>query len=362
MSFLQIILLISSLVLIYMIANAWYYRKLRFFHSLLFVGWSTAIIILTFNPGLLTGLAQLTGVARGADFLVYTSIIALGFVFFSLLQHLLKQQQDMTRICTAHALREYGYDASKIIHSSLSSDYKASYCFLIRAYNESSVLWSVIDEIIHAWFSTIVICNDGSRDTTAQLIDQKIAEYPNARIIGLHHLINRWPGAANKTLFAFADRYGRLLGIEWFVTYDADGQMSISDMERFMTHADVSRRDVVIGSRFVKGGSSDNMPWLRRIILRWSRVVTYIFNGIWMTDVSTGYRMYHTDSIGRIDLISDRFGYQNDVIESIRTHRLRYTEIPVHIKYTDYSLAKGQSNMSALKILVRLVYQSLFYK
>ena len=72
--------------------------------------------------------------------------------------------------------------------------------------------------------------------------------------------------------------------------------------------------------------------------------------------------MYHADCIGHIRLVSDRFGYQNDVIESLHTYHLRYTEIPVHIKYTDYSLAKGQSNMSALKILVRLVYQSLFYK
>jgi len=360
MSFLQIILVCSSLVLIYLIFNARRCKKLRFFHAILFARWSASIIILTFNPELLTRLANITGVARGADFLIYVSIIGLSFLFFSLLQHLLKQQQEMTRLCTAHALREYSISTKS--NTFLSKDDKSSYCFLIRAYNEATILWSVIDEIITAWFSTIVIVNDGSRDDTEGVIDAKIQQYPHIRIIGLHHLVNRWPGAANKTLFAFAHRYSKSLGIEWFVTYDADWQMCIDDMETFISHADHTRRDVVIGSRFVAGGSSDNMPVMRRIILRGSRVVTYIFNGIWMTDVSTGYRMYHADCIGRMDLVSDRFGYQNDVIDSLRTHHLRYIEIPVHIKYTEYSLAKGQSNLSALKILVNLVYQSLFYK
>lgn len=72
--------------------------------------------------------------------------------------------------------------------------------------------------------------------------------------------------------------------------------------------------------------------------------------------------MYRADSIVHISLVSDRFGYQNDIVESIRLHHLRYIEIPVHIAYTEYSLSKGQSNMSAFRILINLIYQSIFYK
>lgn len=209
---------------------------------------------MTFDPGILTRLAQITGVERGADFIVYNALIFLCFVFFSLLQHLLKQQQDMTRLCTAHALREYEWDMESG-HYSLSSSVdasKASFAFLIRAYNEEQTLGGVIDEIVAAGFSTLIICNDGSKDGTADVIASKQKQYTDCRIIDIHHLINRGPGAANKTLFAFASRYGKSLGIQWFVTYDADGQMSIADMQTFITHADVSRRDVVIGSRFVE--------------------------------------------------------------------------------------------------------------
>jgi hypothetical protein len=77
------------------------------------------------------------------------SIIFLVFVFFSLLQNLINQQQEITRMCTGQALREYK------LHNTLSiptkeKDLKDNYIFLIRAYNEASVLRLVIDEIIAA--------------------------------------------------------------------------------------------------------------------------------------------------------------------------------------------------------------------
>ena len=116
--------------------------------------------------------------------------------------------------------------------------------------------------------------------------------------------------------------------------------MSIDDMKTFMNYADSTKYDVIIGSRFVPGASTENMPFLRKIILRGARIITYIFNGLRVTDVPTGYRMYSVESISKIQLISDRFSYQNDIIESIRHHHLKFIEVPVHIKYTEYSLKK----------------------
>jgi hypothetical protein len=138
--------------------------------------------------------------------------------------------------------------------------------------------------------------------------------------------------------------------------------MSIDDMDTFIQYGDHNKYDIVIGSRFVKWASTENMPWMRKIILRWARIITYIFNGLRITDVPTGYRMYHITAIPKIKIRSDWFSYQNDIIESIRHYHLRFIEIPVHIKYTDYSLQKWQSNMSAFKILIRLIYSSLFHR
>ena len=81
------------------------------------------------------------------------------------------------------------------------------------------------------------------------------------------------------------------------MTFDADGQMDVHDMDTFMTHANHIKYDIVIGSRFVKGARVDNMSAFRKLILIGGRVVTYVFNGLRVTDVPTGYRMYHKDII-----------------------------------------------------------------
>jgi hypothetical protein len=362
LSLLQLILISSTSILLFLIIDAWKRKKLRIFHALIFIASVASILFVSIYPNILDHIARTVWVEKGSDFLVYIAIIFLWFVFFSLLQNLIQQQQELTRLCTWQALREY----ITFHHTTLQqipSHTKNEYLFLIRAYNEASVLRSVIDEIIEAWFSQIVIVNDGSKDETEQVILQASQDYINkARIIWLHHVINRGPWAANKTLFTFASRFGASLWAKRCVTYDADGQMDINDMKTFIRHADHHKYDIIIGSRFVEWWSTENMPWMRRIILRGARIITYIFNGLWITDVPTWYRMYHITTLPKIQIISDWFSYQNDIVESIRHHHLRFIEIPVHIKYTDYSLQKWQSNLSALKILIRLIYSSLFHR
>jgi hypothetical protein len=53
-------------------------------------------------------------------------------------------------------------------------------------------------------------------------------------------------------LFAFISQYGNTLDAERYVTYDADGQMSIDDMNTFIQYTDKNKYDIIIGSRFVK--------------------------------------------------------------------------------------------------------------
>lgn len=313
--------------------------------------------MVAFQPQLLQNLWKFVGVERGADFLVYIAILGLGVTVFSLIQYLLHQQQELTRLTSA--LAQISPSPQALISPTSSKD---NYLFLIRAYNEAQVLGEVIDEIIHHGFSNIAICNDWSSDQTKQVIEQKISSYPHIRIFLLNHMINRWPGAANKTLFSFAKNSLQSLDCQWAVSYDADGQMDIKDMNTFMHAAQTQKFDIIIGSRFIAWWSSSNIPFARKVVLRWGRIITYIFNGLRLSDVSSGYRLYNKYALDHISIYSDRFSYQNDIVESIRRHRLRLAEVPIHIRYTDYSLAKGQSNLSAFKILVRLIYSSLFHR
>lgn len=215
--------------------------------------------------------------ARGADIIVYVAIIFLVYLYFSNINQQTRYVYEMTRIVTAQALQQFDLKKDEFRHP-VSTQQKDAYVFLIRAYNEATTIGTVIDEIIAAGFGKIVVCNDGSRDATCQIVEAKQIEYPDAIIICLTHLVNRGPGAANKTLFAFIAAYADRLGVEWLVTFDADGQMDVGDMDVFMRYADHSQYDVIIGSRFVEGAVVENMPMFRKFLLIGGRVITYIFN------------------------------------------------------------------------------------
>lgn len=361
MTVFQIILICTWAIFVLFAIDLYQRQKFNLLHFLVFFGGTALIIIFSFRPDLLQSVGSFFGVARGADIIVYVAIIFLAYLYFGLINQQTKYAYELTRIVTARSVQQ-ATQQLPLLPDSKDETPKDRYAFLVRAYNEATVIGTVIDEIVAEGFRKIVVCDDGSKDTTRQIVLDKQSAYPDATIICLSHAVNRWPGAANKTLFSFAVQYAERLHVDRFVTFDADGQMDVHDMDTFMTHANHIKYDIVIGSRFVKGARVDNMPAFRKLILIGGRVVTYVFNGLRVTDVPTGYRMYHKDIIWKIHLTSDRFSYQHEVIDSIAKHHLRFVEVPVHIRYTAYSLSKGQSNMSALKILKELIYKTFFFK
>jgi hypothetical protein len=75
------------------------------------------------------------------------------YLFFELIHKQTRQQAETTRLCTAHALREYEQDQQAGLTTLLpinNTDSKARFGFLIRAYNEATTIGAVIDEIIDA--------------------------------------------------------------------------------------------------------------------------------------------------------------------------------------------------------------------
>lgn len=97
------------------------------------------------------------------------------------------------------------------------------------------MLGTVIDDIMLYGFTTIVIVDDGSRDDTLSLVASKQQQYPDARIIVITHLINRGPGAANKTLFEASYTLARIdHNLKRLITVDADDQMNIADTAKFL--------------------------------------------------------------------------------------------------------------------------------
>ncbi|MEI8008275.1 MAG: hypothetical protein WCI00_02270 [bacterium] len=91
-------------------------------------------------------------------------------------------------------------------------------------------------------------------------------------------------------------------------------------------------------------------------------MVTRIFYGTNVTDPHIGYRVISLPALRKFIITADGMHYANEVNEQIKRHHMKYREIPVHIKYTEYSLQKGQKNSNSLKLASEMIYKKIFFR
>ena len=221
--------------------------------------------------------------------------------------------------------------------------------FLIRSYNEWDHLLSTIEHIKNWWFDKILVVDDGSTDWTEEKLKFR------DDIFYVRHLINRWGGAALETWFEWVRKYADKYWIKYVVTFDADLQHDIADIKNFIKAMETENPDVVLGSRFLKN-TYENMPFLRKLILLWGKIFTWIFSNIKVSDPHNGYRMFKVDVIKKIHLTMDGFEYASELIDLLAKNKFKIIEIPVNIKYTEYSLSKGQKNSNAFNIALKMIW------
>jgi hypothetical protein len=101
---------------------------------------------------------------------------------------------------------------------------------------------------------------------------------------------------------------------------------------------------------------------MRKIVLWGAKLLTRMMNGMRITDPHNGYKCFKLESLQQIVLTTDTTAYANELIDEYKRLQLKVVELPVHIRYTDYSLGKGQKNSNALNILFELIYKKLFFR
>ena len=82
---------------------------------------------------------------------------------------------------------------------------------------------------------------------------------------------------------------------------------------------------------------------------------TNMTTGTRLTDAHNGLRVMRRDVVERLDITQNRMAHASELVEQIGAMKVRYGESPVHILYTDYSKAKGQSLWNSVNILVELI-------
>jgi hypothetical protein len=116
--------------------------------------------------------------------------------------------------------------------------------------------------------------------------------------------------------------------------------------------------DVTLGSRFLS--RQEGIPFARRILLKTAVIIQWVFYGLLLTDAHNGFRCLSRHAAEHIRIRSDRMEHASEIIEEIKVHKLRYKEVPVIIRYSEETLAKGHGGFAqACKVLFKMLMLKL---
>jgi glycosyltransferase involved in cell wall biosynthesis len=215
--------------------------------------------------------------------------------------------------------------------------------FVIPAFNEGQVIYQTIKPIINAGYKVVCV-DDGSTDDSAEL-----ASKAGAYVV--KHMINSGQGASIQTGFQFIMQSPeKFADAEYVVTFDADGQHSLSDLAGFILAMEKDPDlDIVLGSRFVSTNFMGSR--LKFYLLKLMAYISEYTLGVKLTDRHNGYRVIRKSKLGLFYIKSPGYEHADEFIYLISKNNLKYQEVATHIHYTEYSLSKGQPLINGVKML-----------
>ena len=199
-------------------------------------------------------------------------------------------------------------------------------------YNEEETIGTIVTKVLD-YVDEVVCVDDGSSDSSA-----RIAESCGA--IVHRHRVNRGYGGALKSLFAKA----REMNADALIILDSDGQHEPSDIPKLLKPILDGEAEFVIGSRFVAGGGSEDMPAYRRLGIKVITAASNLSSDLEIQDTQSGFRAFSKLAIERLRFDSEGMELSLEMLEDAHEKYLTIQEIPTVIRY---DVPKG-SNFTAL--------------
>ncbi len=191
----------------------------------------------------------------------------------------------------------------------------------IPAFNEEKNIAKIITNLKKVTDS-IIVCDDGSSDMTSE-----IAEGLGATVI--KHEKNKGYGAAINSIFKKCNEDN----VDVLVTFDADGQHRVEDLEPLLKPIIDNQSDIVIGSRFLDEKS--DIPNYRKIGIK---IITQVTNASIkqkLTDSQSGLRAYNKKVLQSINPSDIGMGISTEILIKASNKGFKITEVPIKILYGD---------------------------
>jgi len=212
---------------------------------------------------------------------------------------------------------------------------------IIPTYNEIENLDMIVRRVRAAVPSAeILVADDNSPDGTGVRADEIAAQDPSVQV--LHRAGKEGLGAAYVAGFGWAAEHG----FDAVVEMDADGSHAPEELPKLLDA--LLSADMVLGSRWVPGGTVVNWPYHRFLLSRGGNLYTRLALRMPIKDATGGYRAYRMpvlEKIGVEAVASQGYCFQVDLAWRAYRNGFRLVEVPIRFVEREYGTSKMSSSV-----------------
>ncbi|GAA1730175.1 polyprenol monophosphomannose synthase [Aeromicrobium alkaliterrae] len=211
---------------------------------------------------------------------------------------------------------------------------------VVPTYDEAESLPRLLDGLaVHAPDVDVLVVDDASPDGTGQIADRLARLDPRVHV--LHRSRKEGLGVAYRAGFAWA----LARDYDVVVEMDADGSHRPQDLPVILARVAQGDADLVLGSRWIPGGSVVNWPWYRRLISRGGTWYAQKALAIPVQDATGGFRAFRRATLESLPLeriASQGYCFQVDLVRRVLSAGMSVVEVPI----TFVERTQGRSKMS----------------
>ena len=232
-----------------------------------------------------------------------------------------------------------------------------SYLVIIPTYNEAESLPILLRDlaVLRGDLNYLVV-DDGSPDGTSDICEKLKSEIPGLEVLRRFKKTGLGSAYRDGYRYALEKNFGAVIQI------DADGSHQVSDLSKLLSKFESNPKvDLVIGSRWIKGGSVLNWTKHRETLSRLANIYSNFLLGLGVKDSTAGFRIYKTSTIKKLNLVgikSEGYCFQIEMTREIKKIAGLISEVPITFVERKFGKSK-MSGKIVLEAMLRVTYWGL---